>query len=159
MNPKQAIEMYEMSRRFILAIVNDFEEKDADFAPQEGMMTVVQQIRHTAITVDWFWDGAFTDKGFNMDFDASHAEVKKPSTVAQAVQALKDSYQKCIDALDKLSEDDLKAPLPPNEIFGQAPRETIFGPTADHSAHHRGAMAVYLRLCGKTPKMIYAPEG
>lgn len=154
MNPKQAIEMYEMSLRFILAIANDFEEKDADFAPQEGMMTVVQQIRHASLTVDWFWEAAF-GKGFDMDFDAHLDEVRRPSTLAEAVQTLKDAYAKCIKGLGALSEEDLKVLLPPNEILGEVPRETIFGPTADHTAHHRGALAVYLRLCGKTPKMIY----
>ena len=43
-----------------------------------------------------------------------------------------------------------------NPIFGPAPRHTIIGPALDHTAHHRGALAVYLRLRGKKPAMIYS---
>ncbi|MCF8432232.1 MAG: DinB family protein [Melioribacteraceae bacterium] len=31
----------------------------------------------------------------------------------------------------------------------------VVGAIADHSAHHRGALAVYARLAGKVPKMPY----
>jgi uncharacterized damage-inducible protein DinB len=40
-------------------------------------------------------------------------------------------------------------------IMGGAPRAAIFSGMADHTAHHRGALAVYARLTGKTPEMPY----
>ena len=158
MNIQLATMMYQSGLKFILPIAEDFEEKDAGFAPQEGMMTVVQQIRHTALTVDWFWEGAFSGNGFDMDFEKHMAEAAKPSTVAEAVQLLKDSHERCIKALESMSDEELMEPMVANEIFGEAPKSIVFGPTSDHTAHHRGSLAVYLRLCGKTPKMIYDPE-
>ena len=158
MNRQEAIMLYQTSLKFILPIVEDFEEKDAGFAPSEGAMTVVQQIRHTALTVHWFWEGAFSGNGFDMDFEGHMVEARKPSTVAEAVQFLKDCHNDCITALEKMEDVELEEKMVANEIFGEVPKFIVFGPTSDHTAHHRGSLAVYLRLCGKTPRMIYAPE-
>ncbi len=50
---------------------------------------------------------------------------------------------------------DLEQPLPQGPIMGGAPRSAVVGAISDHTAHHRGALAVYARLLGKTPKMPY----
>ncbi len=34
-------------------------------------------------------------------------------------------------------------------------RTAIVVPIVDHTAHHRGALTVYVRLLGKVPKMMY----
>ena len=47
------------------------------------------------------------------------------------------------------------APLPDGPIMGGAPRFTVLGAIRDHTAHHRGALAVYARLRGKVPPMPY----
>lgn len=154
MDIKTAIMTYQYSLRYLLAIVDDFEEKDADFKPAEGAMTVVQQIRHTAVTVDWFWEGAF-GKGFNEDFEAFEREVQKPSTLHEAIGFLKEVHQQCIDALGTIKDEELSQPMAPNNIMGELPKKAVISGTADHSAHHRGSLAVYLRLTGKTPKIIY----
>ncbi len=45
--------------------------------------------------------------------------------------------------------------LPEGPVMGGLPRHAIFGAIADHTAHHRGALAVYTRLRGKVPPMPY----
>jgi hypothetical protein len=40
--------------------------------------------------------------------------------------------------------------------MGGAPRASIIDGLTDHTAHHRGSLAVYARLRGKTPPMPYA---
>ena len=42
------------------------------------------------------------------------------------------------------------------EIMTGAPKMSVVGGIVDHTAHHRGALAVYARLLGKEPKMPYA---
>jgi uncharacterized damage-inducible protein DinB len=42
------------------------------------------------------------------------------------------------------------------EIMTGAPKMAVVGAIGDHTAHHRGALAVYARLLGKEPKMPYA---
>jgi uncharacterized damage-inducible protein DinB len=39
--------------------------------------------------------------------------------------------------------------------MGGAPRLAVFVAIADHTAHHRGALAVYARLNGIVPPMPY----
>jgi uncharacterized damage-inducible protein DinB len=148
---------YQMSLNYFLTIVKDFEEKDADFAPSEGAMTVVQQIRHTALTVEWFWD-ALMEKGFNEDFEAFVAETNKPSTLAEAITFFNDVHSKIISQLESMKDEDLQKPLPPNNIMGEVPKSAIVSASADHTAHHRGSLVVYLRMTGKTPKMVYTGE-
>ena len=46
------------------------EEADSQFRPHEGMMTVAQQVAHTAQTLDWFIEGASRPQGFDLDFEA-----------------------------------------------------------------------------------------
>jgi uncharacterized damage-inducible protein DinB len=60
-----------------------------------------------------------------------------------------------IGLLESKSAQEMTAPMPDNPIFGPAPRMLVIHANADHTAHHRGALSVYLRLLGKTPKMPY----
>ena len=39
---------------------------------------------------------------------------------------------------------------------GGAPRLALVTGLGDHTAHHRGVLAVYARLCGRVPAMPYA---
>lgn len=61
-----------------------FDEKDSGFAPRPEMYTVAQHVAHTAQTVEWFIDGAFSSKGFNLDFNAHLSEVKKVTSLNAA---------------------------------------------------------------------------
>jgi uncharacterized damage-inducible protein DinB len=49
----------------------------------------------------------------------------------------------------------MMVPLPPGPVMGGMPRMAIVGAIQDHTAHHRGALTVYSRLCGHTPAMPY----
>ena len=53
------------------------------------------------------------------------------------------------------SDDELMAPIT-GEIMTGAPKISVVGGIVDHTAHHRGALAVYARLLGKIPQMPYA---
>jgi uncharacterized damage-inducible protein DinB len=40
--------------------------------------------------------------------------------------------------------------------MGGAPKRAVISGIVDHTAHHRGSLAVYARLRGKVPTMPYA---
>jgi len=156
MDGKKAVELIQMERKFLNAIVKDFRPEHSDFRPVEGMMTAAQQIRHIAHTVLWFNEAAFVPGGkFNMDFEAMTKELQKPCTIDSARAELNAAYEKYIASVAPLSEKELNTPLPPNPIMGEVPRVAVIGANGDHTAHHRGSLAVYLRLVGITPRMIY----
>jgi uncharacterized damage-inducible protein DinB len=118
------------------------------------MMTTAQQINHVAQTNRWFREGAF-GSGFDLDFEKLEAVNKVEVTLEVAKAELDKQYASLIAFLETQSEADMQAPMPENPIFGNAPKSVVFHAQADHTAHHRGALSVYLRLLGVTPPMIY----
>ena len=131
------------------------DEADSGFRPREGMMTVAQQVAHTAQTLDWFIEGAFRPEGYDLDF-AKHAQALEAVTsLAAARQMLKAAYANAIQVLRSCSPEDLARPLPPGPIMGGQPISDIVWAMVEHTAHHRGALTVYSRLLGKVPPMPY----
>ena len=131
------------------------EEADSGFRPREGMMTVAQQVAHTAQTLDWFIEGAFRPEGYDLDF-AKHAQALEAVTsLAAARQMLKAAYANAIQVLRSCSAEDLARPLPAGPIMGGQPISDIVWAMVEHTAHHRGALTVYSRELGKVPPMPY----
>jgi uncharacterized damage-inducible protein DinB len=119
------------------------------------MFSAAQQVAHVAQTVDWFREGAFDPKGFNMDLPGMEAEVRKVTSLAAARKWYDDACARLMKALQTKSAADWYAPIPKDTIMGGAPRISIIDGLADHTGHHRGALTVYARLRGKTPPMPY----
>ena len=129
-------------------------EADATYAPVEGMFTSCQHVAHVAQTIDWFFDGAF-GAGWDMDFAGHDARARAVSTVAEAREALSRSVENAVEVLGSKSPEELASALPADGIMAGSPRGAIVGGIVEHTSHHRGALAVYARLCGKTPPMPY----
>jgi uncharacterized damage-inducible protein DinB len=131
------------------------DEADSGFRPREGMMTVAQQVAHTAQTLDWFIEGVSRPEGFDLDF-AKHAQALEAATSLDAArQLLKTAYANVIQYLRSRSPEEFSQPLPPGPIMGGQPMSDIVWAMVEHTAHHRGALTVYSRLLGKVPPMPY----
>jgi uncharacterized damage-inducible protein DinB len=131
------------------------EESDSGFCPREGMMTVAQQVAHTAQTLDWFIRGAARPEGFDLDFAKHAQEVAAVTSLAAARQWLDKAYANAIQFLRSASPEDLARPLPPGPVMGGQPVSDIVWAMVEHTAHHRGALTVYSRSLGKVPVMPY----
>jgi uncharacterized damage-inducible protein DinB len=145
----------EMDLKFFKSTISVFDEADAGYTPQPELYTVAGHVAHVADTVDWFVEGAF-GTGWDMDFEAHVALAKAVTSLADAVKHLEQSFAKAVEVIGAASDDDLFAPIPDKKIMEGAPRCSIVSGTTDHTAHHRGALAVYARLLGKEPPMPYA---
>ncbi len=154
MTPDHARETLKVEHQFLMRVLKDFQPEHADYSPAEGMMTVAQQIRHIADTLQWFRRGAF-EGNFDMDFERLEARIREPVTLQQAMLELERAYEDYDQFLAGLGPSDLTRPMAPNPVFGEAPRQVIFSAQTDHTAHHRGALTVYLRLLGVKPELIY----
>lgn len=130
-------------------------EENSQFAPVDGMFTTAQQIAHVAQVVDWFMTGMFDPKGFDMNFEEHTKEIQKTTSVQTALDSFKEAIARAITLIDSKSELELQEILPENPILGKVSRANCISALADHTAHHRGALSVYARLCGKTPAMPY----
>ncbi|MBK6493691.1 MAG: DinB family protein [Gemmatimonadales bacterium] len=145
----------ESTRKFFGTTTSIFEEADAGYSPTAEMYTVAGQVAHAADTLDWFVDGAL-GKGWDMDFEASIARAKTPRTLAEAREMLDRAFSRAISVVGAASDETLLEPIPNDMILDGAPRMAVISAIVDHTAHHRGSLAVYARLLGKVPPMPYA---
>lgn len=143
------------SKDFFERSTRVLEEADSGFRPQESMMTVAQQVAHTAQTLDWFIEGASRSEGFDLDFEKLANALATMNSLAAARQMLQDAYANAIAYLRSKSPEDLAQPLPPGPVMGGQPVSDIVWAMVEHTAHHRGALTVYSRLLGKVPPMPY----
>jgi uncharacterized damage-inducible protein DinB len=149
------IKELEIQQTFLLNTINCLAEENSDFRPKEKMYTVAQHVGHAAETIDWFIEGAFGDKGFDMNFENYEERMKeKYNSFDDSVKLLKDATARGIETIKNASDAELMAPIT-GEIMKGAPSLAVVGAITDHTAHHRGALSVYARLLDKTPKMPY----
>ncbi|MBU0474312.1 MAG: DinB family protein [Bacteroidetes bacterium] len=148
------IEQLKTQEKFFLNTVSVLTEKDSSFKPKEEMYTVAQQVAHAADTVNWFLEGAFGSAGFVMNFEKYDEKMKSFKSFDESIKYFKDEFAKGISRLEAIDDSELYAPIE-GEIMTGAPKLAVIGAIADHTAHHRGSLAVYARLLGKAPKMPY----
>jgi uncharacterized damage-inducible protein DinB len=149
------LQQLQMSKAFFERSTGVLEEADSEFRPREGMMTVAQQVAHTARTLDWFIEGASRPEGFDLDFEKQAKELAAVTSLAAARQMLETAYGKAIEFVRLGGPEGLAKPLPPGPIMGGQPISSIIWAMIEHSAHHRGALTVYSRSLGKVPAMPY----
>ena len=143
------------SQDFFQRSTRVLEEADSGFRPQPGMMTVAQQVAHTAQTLDWFIEGASRPEGFDLDFHKQAQALEAFTSLAAASQSLAAAFANAIRFLRSRSAEELARPLPPGPVMGGQPISDIVWAMVEHTAHHRGALTVYSRQLGKVPPMPY----
>lgn len=143
------------SLKFFRQTTSAFDEDDSGFRPDPEMFTVAGQVAHAADTVDWFVEGAFGE-GWDLDFEAIEARIRKVESLGEANAWLARAFAAAIHRVERASDDELSAPVPDERMMPGMPRAGIVNGIVDHTAHHRGSLAVYLRVMGRTPPMPYA---
>ena len=141
-------------KKFFDKTTSCFTEEHASFAPKSGMFTVAQHVAHSAQIIDWFIDGAFNPKGLSTDFAAHEKEVRDIKTLDEARDWMDRSVKQAIETLNSKPMAEMMKPIAPG-IMGGVPRIAIIEGLAEHTAHHRGALAVYARLLNLVPPMPY----
>ena len=144
-----------ISLKYFQGTVSGFDEADSGFAPDPEMFTVAGQVAHTADSVDWFVEGAF-GKGWDLDFAAIEARVKAVTSLAEANAWLERAFETAIGAVESATDEELRTPIADERMMKGMPRAGVVNGIVDHTAHHRGSLAVYLRVMGKKPQMPYS---
>ena len=148
----------ESLHRFFCNTTECLTEEDSRFAPNEGMHTVAQHVAEVAHTIDWFVDGAFGDKGFDLDFEAGQRKIMGFKSLTKARRKLDKAIERAVKAVEGKTDEELLRLLPAESPMEGQPIQTVFWAITDHTAHHRGALAVYARLLGKSPRIPYLDE-
>lgn len=157
-DPKsEALAGIDATQKFFDRTTSVLEERDSAFAPFPEMMTVVGQVVHVAQTIDWFREGGLEDH-WRLDFEAMVAEGAGVTSLAEARRWLARSWSRLRLAVEALPAAKLAEPMADNPILPGRPRSYVIQGVVDHTAHHRGSLAVYARLLGRVPPMVYGED-
>jgi uncharacterized damage-inducible protein DinB len=134
-------------------VLQNVPDERRSYKPDEKSRTAWDLATHLALGDVWFIQ-SIIDGNFTFDAEAE----KKQAAQFKSTKDVAAFYQKEVPA--KLKE--LRA-LPPERLtkvvdfFGmmQQPNVTYLGFANNHSIHHRGQLASYLRPCGSKVPAIY----
>jgi len=133
--------------RKILAAVP---EGKKDFRPDPNARTAWELAWHIANTDVQFLDG-IADGEFKME---GPDEAHKPKTVAEVVRWYDENMARGFDRVRKMSGEQLIRPIGFFGVFN-LPGAFYLGFLNNHSIHHRGQLATYLRPMGAKCPAIY----
>ena len=154
MDRAELIGQIDATQKFFNTTMRCFEHGDGDFTPLPGLRPVKAHVAHVAHTLDWFVEGAF-GSGWDMDFEAGERQCRAVASLAEARQWLDRAFANLKRTIEQASPEQLAEPIRDERILGPAPRAAIISAIVDHTAHHRGSLAVYARQAGRTPAMPY----
>jgi uncharacterized damage-inducible protein DinB len=132
-----------------------FHDDDSEYAPTPGQFTVAQHVAHVAQTIDWFIVGGFRPEGFDLDFAAHQQGVRECTSLQEAMIWLVQSVDNASAVLAGKTPEEMMQPIAEGPVMGGQPRAAIIAAIAEHTAHHRGSLAVYARMLGYAPPMPY----
>lgn len=144
----------ESSRAFFDRTTRVLDESDADFRVTPDNATVAATFAHVAGTIDWFRVALVEDR-WDMDFAGAAARESAVTTLAEGRALVAAAWERFRDAVSATSEERLLEIFPENPILPGRPRFHVMEGIVDHTAHHRGALAVVARLRGKVPPVPY----
>ncbi|MEX2672747.1 MAG: DinB family protein [Phycisphaeraceae bacterium] len=153
-NRDELIGELKATRQFFLKTLSSFEQRDSTYQPMDGVYSVAGHVHHVADTVNWFVEAAF-GKGWNLDFEASIARSKQAMSLKDEKKHVDEAFARAEQAIGGANETELDEAIPDQALMPGTPRAGIVGGIVDHTAHHRGALAVYARLLGKEPPVPY----
>lgn len=134
----------EITKKVIAAVP----DAKSDYKPDPNARTAKELAWHLANTDVQFLDG-IADLKFNME-NPDH----KPQTSAEVVAWYDENIRRGIDRVAALTPEQLLTPV---EFFGvfNLPAALYLGFLNNHSVHHRGELATYLRPMGSKVPSIY----
>ena len=129
-------------------VIGAIPDAKSDYRPDEHARTAKELAWHIANTDVQFLDG-IADLNFKME-----SPERKPETSAEVVAWYDENIKRGIDRVNALSAEDLMTPV---EFFGvfNLPAVAYLGFLNNHSIHHRGELATYLRPMGSKCPSIY----
>lgn len=131
----------------VLAAIPDGKK---DYRPDPNARTAWELGWHLANTDVQFMDG-IADLEFKM---AARSEAEKPKTVAELVTWYDKNTKRGFDRIRAMSGEQLATPVNFMGIFN-FPAAFYLGFLNNHSIHHRGELATYLRPMGSKVPAIY----
>jgi uncharacterized damage-inducible protein DinB len=77
------------------------------------------------------------------------------TSLSEARAWLDRAVKQAVEVINSKDSEELMESLPKDGFLGGRPRMTVVEWVIEHTAHHRGSLAVYERLQGKVPAVPY----
>ena len=137
----------------VLAAVKD---DNRDYRPDPKSRTAWELATHIATADIWFID-SIINGAFVWDPAAAKAAEGSLTSVADVVQFYEKTFPERLNALRALPAEQFAEDL---DFFGmmKMPRANFVAMANNHSMHHRGQLAAYLRAHGSKVPNIYGPS-
>jgi uncharacterized damage-inducible protein DinB len=129
-------------------VIGAVPDAKADYRPDPNARTAKELMWHIANTDVQFLDG-IADLNFKMETPAN-----KPQTATEIVAWYDQNMKRGLARVQAMSPEQLLTPI---EFFGvfNLPAVAYLGFLNNHSIHHRGELATYLRPMGSKVPSIY----
>lgn len=127
-----------------------------DYRPDPKSRTAWELATHLATADVWFLD-SIINGAFTWDPEAAKAVESQFKTAADVVAFYRKVLPQKMDQVKAMPGDDLTRTI---DFFGmmKAPAVSFIGFANNHSIHHRGQLAAYLRAMGSKVPDIYGPS-
>ena len=148
--------MMEMEAKTTAKVLAAVPDDRRDYRPDEKSRTAWELATHLATSDVWFLDSII--KGaFEWNPDAAKQAESRLATVNDVVELYSSAFPERIKALRALPGEKLAETI---EFFGmmKMPRAQFVAFANNHSIHHRGQLAAYLRALGAKVPNIYGPS-
>jgi uncharacterized damage-inducible protein DinB len=124
-----------------------------DYKPDDKSRTAWELATHLALGDVWFLD-SIINGAYNFDPDAEKKMVASFKSVNDVVEFYNREFPVRLKTLRALPPDNLAKVM---DFFGvfQSPKAAHLGFANNHSIHHRGQLAAYLRPMGSKVPSIY----
>jgi uncharacterized damage-inducible protein DinB len=134
----------------VLAAVPDDKRS---YRPDEKSRTAWELATHIATGDIWFINSVLSGS-FVFDAEAEKKQTGQFGSVADVVTFYKKEFPAALGRVRAMPADKLAAPV---DFFGmmKMPNATYLGFANNHSIHHRGQLAAYLRAMGSKVPAIY----
>ena len=132
-------------------------DETRDYKPDPKSRSAWEVATHIATADIWFLDSIISGN-FVYDPAAAKAAEAQFKIVADVVAFYEKALPAKLQQVKAMSGDELTRMV---DFFGmfQKPAVGFLGMTNNHSVHHRGQLAAYLRALGSKVPDIYGPSG
>ena len=160
---EEAIEAWDGARRGVVAEASGIPARDYDFRPAPGARSVAELVAHVAVT-GMMWtneltrpDADFTRKSFPAFIRQFAEETAAPRPRGEWLRLLRRSHRDGVRQIRAAGEVQMLQYV--RRFDGErGTRLTWMHHGIAHEEYHRGQLALYARLLGRTPALTRAIE-
>lgn len=148
-DPPGLLELWRHEAPRTLRVVGVFADGNLAYRPVPGARTVGSLIAHVIDGYD------LTRHWLASDHGRPAAVAAPPSSIADALRALRDAQEALFSALERRTVRDFETLVAP---FGvPEPRAVMALGMLKHEIHHRGELHALARVCGRAVPHLYEP--